>query len=146
MRQPVLFKGALSVDDRGEVGFVNEFSFKGVKRFYTIGNHREGFIRAWHGHRHEEKYFTVVQGSALLCGVEVDDWEHPSKDLQVHRFVLSDRNPAVLHFPSGYANGFISLTRDTKIIVFSTSTVEESQNDDVRFPSRYWDPWTIQER
>ena len=32
--QPVLMKGGLAVDDRGEVGFVNDFDFKEVKRFY----------------------------------------------------------------------------------------------------------------
>ena len=41
-------KGAVHVDDRGEVGFVNDFDFDGVKRFYTIRNHRVGFVRAWH--------------------------------------------------------------------------------------------------
>ena len=32
--------GDLAVDDRGEVGFVNDFDFAGVKRFYTVRNHQ----------------------------------------------------------------------------------------------------------
>jgi len=141
-----LIKGGLAVDDRGEVGFVNDFDFTGVKRFYTVGNHRAGFIRAWHGHRREAKYATVVAGSMLVCCVRIDDWDNPSPHLPVQRFVLSDRTPAVLHIPAGCANGFMSLTEGAKIVFFSTSTLQESLGDDIRFPARTWDPWTIEER
>ena len=144
--EPLLIKGGIAVDDRGSVSFVNDFAFDGVKRFYMIRNHRQGFIRAWHGHRNEAKYFTVVKGSALLCGVKVDDWQNPSKDLKIHRFVLSETTPSVLFLPAGYANGAMSLSEDAQILVYSTSTLQESLNDDIRFPSRLWDPWTIEER
>ena len=29
---------------------------------------------------------------------------------------------------------------------FSTSTLDESLGDDIRFPARYWDPWQVDER
>ena len=141
-----LLKGGVAVDDRGEVGFVNDFDFTGVKRFYTVSNHRAGFIRAWHGHRHEAKYATVVSGSMLVCCVRIDDWENPAADLPVQRFVLSDKTPAVLYIPAGHANGFMSLCAGAKIVFFSTSTLRDSLNDDIRFPARTWDPWTIEER
>jgi dTDP-4-dehydrorhamnose 3,5-epimerase len=143
---PALLEGGLGVDDRGQVAFVNGFGFEGVKRFYMVSNHRQGFIRAWHGHQREAKYVTVVQGSALVCAVKVDDWEHPSREAQVHRHVLSSLKPSVLFIPAGYANGFMSLTEDAKLMFFSTSTVEESRNDDIRFESRHWDPWQVVER
>ncbi len=141
-----LIKGGIAVDDRGSVSFVNDFNFENVKRFYAVENHKQGFIRAWHGHKKESKYALVVKGSALVCAVEIDDWEEPSKDLEVNRFVLSEKSPSVLFIPAGYANGFMSLTEDAKIIFFSTSTLEESLNDDYRFDARYWDPWTVEER
>lgn len=141
-----LFKGGISIDDRGEVGFVNDFDFAGVRRFYTVTNFKKGFVRAWHGHRKETKYFTVVRGVALICGVEVDDWKSPSKDLKIHRFVLSEKTPSVLCLPAGYANGAMSLTEDCMMVVFSTSTLDESLSDDVRFPPRYWNPWDVEER
>ena len=47
---------------------------------------------------------------------------------------------------TGHANGFMSLTGDCKIIVFSTSTIEESLKDDYRFDARYWNPWKVEER
>ena len=118
MNEPRLIKGGLAVDDRGQVSFVNDFDFEGVKRFYAVENHCRGFIRAWHAHRKESKYVMVVKGAALIGAVEIDDWDNPSKDALVHRHVLSERSPSVLFIPAGYANGFMSLTEDTKILFF----------------------------
>jgi dTDP-4-dehydrorhamnose 3,5-epimerase len=143
---PYAIEGGSAVDDRGEVGFVNGFHFEGVRRFYIVSNHRAGFVRAWHGHRREAKYMTVVQGATIVAAVAIDNWEHPSKNAQIYRYVLSAQKPAVLFIPAGYANGFMSLTADAKLLVFSTSTLEESQGDDVRFDARYWDPWQVVER
>ncbi len=144
--KPTLMRGALAVDDRGEVGFVNDFSFQGVKRFYSITNHRSHFVRAWHGHRKEAKYVTAALGAAIVGAVKVDNWDNPSKDLPVERFVLSAKSPSVLLIPPGYANGFMSLTDDLKLMFFSTSTLEESAADDIRFDSRLWDIWQVTER
>lgn len=144
--EPRLIYGAMAVDDRGVVAFVNDFDFPGVKRYYLLSNHRPGFVRAWHGHRYEAKFVTVVQGAALVCLVKIDDWVNPSKDLTVHRYAMSAGKPAVLYAPPGYANGIMSLTDDAKIMCFSTATVDESRVDDIRFDSRYWDPWTVEER
>ncbi len=146
MSEPRLIKGGLAVDDRGQVSFVNDFDFKGVKRFYAVENHRCGFIRAWHAHRKESKYVMVVKGAALIGAVEIDDWDNPSKDARVHRHVLSEQAPSVLFIPAGYANGFMSLTEDTKILFFSTRSLADSLGDDVRYDPRHWDPWTVEER
>jgi len=144
--EPKLLAGGLAADDRGELGFVNDFQFTGVKRFYTVSNYRPGFVRAWHAHRREAKYVTAVSGAAVVGAVRIDDWEKPSRELAPGRFVLSAHTPAVLYIPSGYANGFMSLTADLKLMFFSTSTLEESQRDDVRYDARYWDIWNVVER
>ncbi len=141
-----LIKGGLSVDDRGTVSFVNDFNFENVKRFYSVENHKNGFIRAWHAHKDEAKYVLTVKGSALVCAVEIDNWENPSKELNVHRFVLSEKSPSVLYIPKGFANGFMSLSEDAKLLFFSTSTLQESLNDDFRFDAKYWNPWQVEER
>ena len=143
---PYIIEGGLGVDDRVEVAFVNGFRFEGVKRFYMVSNHRAGFVRAWHAHRREAKYVIAVQGAAIVAAVAIDNWEHPSKNSQVHRYVLSAQKPAVLYIPQGYANGFMSLSKDAKLMFFSTSTLEESQGDDVRYDARYWDAWQVIER
>jgi dTDP-4-dehydrorhamnose 3,5-epimerase len=146
LTQPILYTGDLAVDDRGEVGFVNEFDFAGVKRFYTVKNHRALFVRAWHAHRREAKYVTVIEGAAIVGAVKIDNWEEPSRDLPAERFLLSAHKPAVLYIPPGYANGFMSLTEGTRLAFFTTSTLAESRGDDIRYPARYWDIWMVEER
>jgi dTDP-4-dehydrorhamnose 3,5-epimerase len=143
---PRFIEGDLSIDDRGEVAFVNDFHFDGIKRFYMVSNNRAGFVRAWHAHRLESKYVTAVQGAAVVAVVPIDNWECPSKQAPVHRYVLSARKPSILCIPAGYANGFMSLTEDAKLFFFSTSTVAESKEDDVRYDARYWNPWDVHER
>jgi dTDP-4-dehydrorhamnose 3,5-epimerase-like enzyme len=143
---PRLIEGGLAVDDRGVLQFVNDFHFDGVKRFYVVSNHSTGFVRAWHAHRREAKYVTVVQGTAIVAAVAIDNWEKPSKIAHIHRHILSAHKPVVLFIPAGYANGFMSLTADAKLVFFSTATVEESRDDDVRYDARYWDPWHVIER
>lgn len=129
-----IINGGLSVDDRGSVTFVNDFDFSDVKRFYVVENHRSGFIRAWHGHEREGKYVFVVSGTALIGAVKMD--EDSAK-----KFVLSDRNPKILYIPPGYANGFKTLEENTKIIFYSTSTLQDSLGDDIRFPYDKWNIW-----
>ena len=145
-RTPRLIEGGLAVDDRGQVTFINGFDFADVKRFYMVSNHTAGFVRAWHAHKQEAKYVLVVKGSALIGAVEIDDWDNPSKESEVQRFVLSEKTPKILYIPQGYANGFMSLTEDAQLMFFSTSSLEESQGDDFRYDSRHWDIWSVVER
>ena len=145
-KRPKIISGGLSVDDRGQVSYANDFDFKNVKRFYIVSNHKTGFIRAWHAHKKEAKYVMVTKGSAVVAAVPIDDFDNPSKDADVFRQVLSEKIPRLLYIPSCYANGFMSLTKDTQLIFFSTSTVKESEGDDFRYDSRYWDIWSVEER
>lgn len=144
--QVQLIKGGISVDDRGVVSFVNDFNFLNVKRFYMVENHKQGFVRAWHAHKKEAKYVMAIKGSAIVGAVKIDNWESPSKDLKINRFVLGESNPSVLFIPAGYANGFMSLSENTKLIFFSTSELKDSLNDDIRYESHYWEAWKVEER
>ena len=143
---PAIIEGGLSIDDRGRLAFVNGFDFKSVRRFYLASNHQPNFIRAWHAHKKEAKCVMAVSGSALVAAVKVVNWKRPRKDTPIHRFVLSASKPTILAIPAGYANGWMSLTTDCKLMFFSTSTLEESKGDDFRFPACYWDPWKVEER
>jgi len=136
------FKGGIAVDDRGLVKFVNDFDFKNVKRFYQVENHEKGFIRAWHGHKKEGKYIYVPRGSVMI-GVANLDTEEPKS------YVLSDQTPRVLYVPPNHANGFMNLTDDAIIIFFSTSTMEETNGDDYRFPWNHFggeEFWEVERR
>ena len=145
-KEPTLLQGGISIDDRGEVTFVNGFNFEGVKRFYIVSNHRQGFVRAWHAHKKEAKYVIVVNGAAKVGAVAIDNWDAPATNAKVYTYVLSEKRPAVLFIPSGYANGFMSLSDESKLVFFSTKTMGEAKDDDIRYDARYWDVWSVEER
>jgi dTDP-4-dehydrorhamnose 3,5-epimerase len=134
MSELKILNGGIAVDDRGSVRFVNDFNFTDVKRFYHVENHRRGFIRAWHGHKKEGKYVYVCSGSALVGVVDMETEK-------IEKFILSDKSPKILWIPPGKFNGFKSLEENTKIIFFSTSTIEESMGDDIRESHDRWDIW-----
>lgn len=144
--EPRLLHGGCSIDDRGRVAFVNEFDLSQCRRFYSVENFAAGTVRAWHAHKKERKWVMVTAGAALVCCVPVDDWESPSTDAKIHRFALDASQPAVLEIPPGYANGAMSLQSGTKIVYFSDARLDESLEDDFRFPARHWDPWQVVER
>lgn len=124
------FEGNSFTDDRGVLRFVNSFDFSNVKRFYQVENHSKGFIRAWHGHLKEEKYVYVVKGTALFGVCDLDENMNLGKP---EKHVLSSEKPVILHIPKSKANGFKTLTENTIILFFSSTTLEESQGDDYRF-------------
>lgn len=138
MIKPLLIPGGMHVDERGVLAFVNDFQMNDVQRFYLIRHFDTEVIRAWQGHRTEEKWFFPVSGSFLVAAVCPDDWDRPSPDLPVEQFVLNASNPQVLYLPAGLANGFRALTPDSALAVFSNRSLQESGLDDVRFPSHYW--------
>ena len=135
----------ISSDDRGELTFSNTFDFNKnkIRRFYKIMNHNINFIRAWHGHKVEEKFILILNGSLKISLVKVDNWKEPSKKLKLENFYLNEKKPQILHIPAGFAHGTQNLTRNTSFIVFSTLPLNESLKDDFRFPYNYWGEWKI---
>lgn len=144
--EPELIAGNASADDRGRVYFANEFDPGQTRRMYIVENFATGTVRAWHAHRHERKWVMAISGAALACCVAIDDWDSPSTDARVHRFTLDAQAPRVLAIPAGYANGAMALLPQTQLLYFSDASLEQSLKDDIRYPARYWDPWTIAER
>ncbi len=141
MEKPKLYVGGVAVDERGILGFNNELDLSDVKRFYTISNHTDGFTRAWHGHRKEGKYFMALSGIAIIIALplhfddnnfDTEGWIAPFTEDEHFKQTLAPTN-SVFYIPPGYANGFKLLTSDTKIMVFSTGTLEESKEDDYRY-------------
>jgi len=143
--------GNIATDDRGSLKFINDFNFEGVKRFYQVQNHSKNFIRAWHGHVKESKYVYVVKGSILIGAVKMPSnnfSDNLSQNItqEPKRFILSSDKPSILYIPPNHANGFMTLTDDAIIQFFSTSTLEESKEDDIRFPYDKWNIWNIEYR
>jgi len=135
-------------DDRGEIIYCNEFNFiqKKIKRFYQITNNNINFVRAWHGHKNEEKFLFVLQGTFRICTVKIDNWKNPSKRLPVKEFIINANSPKILLIPGGYAHGTQNLKIDSKLMIFSTFSTKQSIQDDYRFKSNLWFNWNIQSR
>ncbi len=132
---PTIIPGGLFVDDRGSISFFNDMNFFGVKRMYSIQHFDTGMIRAWHYHDYEGKFVYASSGTFLVGAVN-------PKNEKVRSFVLSSKQPRILWIPPKHANGFKNLEKDSILVFFSTSTVDESKNDDVRYPYDKWDIWT----
>ena len=136
---PKLFKGGISTDKRGSVSFNNNLKFeKKIKRFYLVENFKKNFARAWHGHKIEEKFILCIKGRAKVSAVKINNFTNPSKKFKPFHFILDSKIPNVVHVPAGYANGSKSLSKDMKLLIFSTSTLNQSLKDDFRFSEKYW--------
>jgi dTDP-4-dehydrorhamnose 3,5-epimerase-like enzyme len=138
VKQPRLLEGGIHTDHRGQISFVNGMVFADIVRFYIISNSEQQPLRAWQGHKIDNKYFYCVQGMIRVHFVRVDDWASPSKDLAVESVLLSATESKVLHLPEGYANAIESLEVGSKLISFSTLPLDRTKEDDVRFPVELW--------
>src|SRR5665213_1133983 len=136
-----IIQGGSFEDSRGKLIFCNDFDLSEVKRFYLIEHPNIDTVRAWQGHQREQKWFFVVEGAFKIVLVQPDHWENPSKKLVTEEFILKSSEPKVLHVPGNYANGFKALEPKSKIMVFSSFTVQESSNDNFRFDKDLWYDW-----
>ncbi len=136
--RPKFFKGGISCDHRGCVSFNNNLILNKIKRFYLVENKKKNFIRAWHGHKIEAKYIFCIRGKAKISAVKINNFKKPLKKSKVYSWILDSKIPDVIYIPPGYANGSKSLTKDMKLMVFSTTLLTKSLNDDYRFPKEYW--------
>jgi dTDP-4-dehydrorhamnose 3,5-epimerase len=133
--------GKIYSDDRGFLVSINDFNPNLYKRLYIVKNHSERFVRAWHAHKQERKAFLCLSGAFMIGLIKLTDFNNPSRNLPVSRFVISARNPGVLLVPGGFANGLMNLSPEAEVLVFSSFTLGESQGDDYRFPFDYWNVW-----
>lgn len=138
MIKTITYSGDIYTDSRGKIRFVNGFNFKGVKRFYQIENANTDIVRAFHGHKKEEKFVYVALGSIIFCAVYIADFKKPSKKTVVQRYILTHKKPQVIYVPPHFANGFRALEKKTKVIFYSTASLEDSKKDDYRIPYDYW--------
>ena len=135
---PKVIQGGNFSDHRGTISYVNDFSFKDIERFYIISNSDENPIRAWQGHKLDAKNFYCINGSFKIHFVKIDNWDNPSKDLNIETIIVSASESKIVHIPSGYANAIESLETDSKLISFSTLSLANVNDDDIRYTSDYW--------
>lgn len=138
-----IIQGGRHEDARGKLIFFNDFDMNQVRRFYMIEHPDTSVVRAWQGHKKEQKWFYVIAGSFKIVMVQPDDWLQPSFNLETKEFILESERDEVLHVPGGFANGFKALKPQSKMLVFSDFTVEESFQDNFRFDYNKWYNWHV---
>ena len=135
--KPSEIKGKVHTDFRGSLYYNNDFDAKEVKRIYFIENKDTEFVRAWQGHKIEQRWFSAVQGSFEIKLIEVDDWENPSKDSFVHSFILKANQLDILHVPKGYISSIQALELNSKLMLMADYLLGEVK-DEFRFDADYF--------
>ena len=139
MVSQTLIEGSNFKDERGTLSFFNTFDMTEIVRMYEIAPSNTKSIRAWQGHKVEKKWFYCNAGAFMINLVQVDDFENPSPLLKPKRIVLDAKNPEILEISGGYATGFKASKENSKLQVFSNFSLDESKNDDFRYPIEKWD-------
>jgi len=154
--KPTYIKIDTISDDRGVLTPITDYIDDAlIKRFYAVENYGTGIIRGLHFHKKEINIFAIVSGAAKFVTVHLPEeiaLGGSQEELRsyikgrsetVQTFVMSSRHQAVLVFPPGFANGWISLETRTILIGASNLRYEEAYYDNHRIDpfvvdSSYW--------
>jgi dTDP-4-dehydrorhamnose 3,5-epimerase-like enzyme len=134
---PRILNGGSHSDPRGIVRFNNSFDATCIKRIYLIENNEITFVRGWQGHRMEQRWFSVLQGSFKIELIAIDNWENPSKGLKALSFIVNAETLAVLHVPQGYVSSIQALEEGSKLLVMADYLLGAIQ-DEYRFEIDYF--------
>ena len=135
---PKIISGNCHSDPRGSLFYNNDFDASAIKRFYIIENQNVDFIRAWQGHKIEQRWFSAVQGSFKIKLIKIDNWEQPSRELRVVEYIIKSEKMDVLFVPSGYVNSIQSLEEGSKLLAMTDYLMGEV-NDEYRFKADYFE-------
>ena len=129
---PEIIKGNRHIDSRGTLFYNNDFDSFGIKRIYIIENNKTTFVRGWQGHRIEQRWFSVLQGSFKIELIAIDNWEFPSKNLKRFSFTVYAETLDVLHVPPGFVSSIQSLENGAKLLIMADYLLGEI-HDEYRF-------------
>ena len=135
-------KASLSIgntftDHRGILRYVNEVNPGYFRRFYIITHPDINIVRAWQGHKIEQRWFSAVQGSFKIQLIAIDDWNKPSKNSERHTFLLDAKKLDMIMVPQGYVSSIQSLEEGSKLLVMADYLLGEV-NDEYRFEGDYF--------
>ena len=134
---PKIIKGSSHTDQRGNLFYNNNFDLSVIRRIYIIENKNVDFIRAWQGHKIEQRWFTATNGAFKIKLIKIDNRESVSTDLEVTEFNLNAEKLDVLYVPSGYISSIQSLEKDATLLVMSDYLLGEV-SDEYRFDADYF--------
>ena len=132
-----LIAGRTHVDLRGALMYNNDFDASEVKRMYLIENKDKTIVRAWQGHKIEQRWFTAVLGVFRIQLIKIDNWEQPSKNLIVETYILNSDSLNVLHIPAGYVSSIQSISSASKLLVLADYLLDDN-NDEHHYEINYF--------
>jgi dTDP-4-dehydrorhamnose 3,5-epimerase len=135
---PKIIEGGNHVDQRGTLGFFNDFDMSEVKRFYKITHPDTAVVRGWRAHKIEQRWFHIIAGEFEIKLVKIDDFNTPNKYLPQTTFKLSSLTPTILHIPIGFASNLRATEPNSVLLVFADRGAENIENDDYLYPSDYF--------
>ncbi|WGK93584.1 MULTISPECIES: WxcM-like domain-containing protein [Flavobacterium] len=135
--KPTLISGNCHQDQRGQLFYNNDFDASSIKRMYVIENHSVDFVRAWQGHKIEQRWFSAVQGRFKIQLIAVDNWDIPSENLPRIEYHLHSEKLDILHIPAGYISSIQALEEKSKLVVMSDYHLGEI-DDESRYPTDYF--------
>lgn len=143
--KPGIIVGAVHQDERGSLQYVNEELPGNYRRFYVITHPHTQIVRAWQGHKIEEKSFLVLKGTFIIAVVQPQNFENPSASEKPEIFTMKKEDNLFLKVPGGCYTGIKACIPDSELLVLSDSILEHSQKDDFRLSADMWIDWeTIQ--
>ena len=134
---PKLITGSRHSDQRGILLYNNDFNASSVKRIYIIENESVDFKRGWQGHQIEQRWFSAVSGRFEIQLIKIDNWENPSKDLEILSYIIDSEKLNVIHVPSGYISSIQSLELNSKLLVMADYLLGENK-DEYRYDIEYF--------
>lgn len=135
--KPTLISGNCYHDQRGQLFYNNDFDTSSIKRMYFIQNHSVDFVRAWQGHKIEQRWLSAVQGRFKIQLIVIDNWKKPSVSLPRLEYILKSETLDVLHVPAGYVSSIQAIEAKSKLVVMSDYQLGEI-NDEFRYPMNYF--------
>ena len=135
--EPNIIPGGCHSDERGILFYNNSFNASQIKRFYLIENIDTTFIRAWQGHRVEQRWFSAIHGSFKIKLVAINNWEIPSKKVEITTYILDSEKLDILHVPNGYVSSIQALSVGSRLLVLADYGLNEI-SDEFRFPFDYF--------
>lgn len=137
MLEPILIKGGFFLDARGTILYNNGFDASEVKRIYIIENSSVDFVRGWQGHKIEKRWFSAANGNFLIRLIAIDNWDLPSKNLEIHEFIIKASSMDVLHIPVGYISSIQAMQENSKLVVMSDYLLGDV-DDEYRYDINYF--------
>ncbi|HEY3298057.1 MAG TPA: dTDP-4-dehydrorhamnose 3,5-epimerase family protein [Armatimonadota bacterium] len=124
-----------NADERGcltEILRCDEDIYEQFGQVYVSLNY-PGVIRAWHYHKKQDDFWTVVKG--MVKAVMYDGREGSPTRGEVQEVFLGEQNMALLKIPVGVAHGYKTIgTEPSLLLNLPTLPYSAADPDEYRFP------------